>query len=141
MTGKEKCKALKEIRQNIARSNDIAFAVSECTHKGDCKGTCPKCEAELRYLEKELAVRRKLGKAVAVAGVSAGLMTTLTACTPMDVVETIFQMASEIVPEKKGALAGDVAYTVPDDIQGGLEYRPEDPIELEGDVAYTPEEE
>lgn len=139
MNGKEKCKALKEIRQRIADTNDIPFAVSQCTHQGDCKGTCPKCEAELRYLEKELEIRRKLGKAVAVAGISAGLCTTLTACTPQDVVDAVFHLASEMVPGEKGQLAGDVEY-VPQDYEGGLEIMPEeDPIELEGDVVYEPE--
>lgn len=80
MKGKAKCKALKEIRKRIAEENDIEYAVSECTHKGDCLGTCPKCEAEVRYLEKELAVRQKLGKAVMVAGVATAVMTTLTGC-------------------------------------------------------------
>ena len=56
MRGKEKCKALKEIRRQIAEKNDIEFVVSECKHQGDCKGTCPKCEAEVRYLERELAL-------------------------------------------------------------------------------------
>ena len=51
MNGKEKCRALKEIRRQIAEKNDIPYAVSQCTHQGNCKGTCPKCEAELRYLE------------------------------------------------------------------------------------------
>ena len=54
MKGKEKCKALKEIRKQIAENNNIEYVVSECKHKGECKGTCPKCEAEVRYLEKEL---------------------------------------------------------------------------------------
>ena len=73
MRGKEKCKALKEIRRQIAEKNDIEFVVSECKHQGDCKGTCPKCEAEVRYLERELALKQSLGKAVAVAGITAGL--------------------------------------------------------------------
>ena len=42
--GKEKCRILKEIRAEIARANDIEWVVSECKHKGNCKGTCPKCE-------------------------------------------------------------------------------------------------
>lgn len=62
MRGKEKCKALKEIRKQIAEKNDIEFAVSECTHKGDCKGTCPKCEAELRYLERQLELKKLWAK-------------------------------------------------------------------------------
>ena len=51
--GKQTCKILKEIRKQIAMENDIEFVTSECTHKGDCAGTCPKCEAEVRYLERE----------------------------------------------------------------------------------------
>lgn len=80
MNGKEKCRALKEIRRQIAEKNDIPYAVSQCTHQGNCKGTCPKCEAELRYLERELALRKSLGKAVAVAGISLAAMSGLAAC-------------------------------------------------------------
>ena len=54
MKGKKRCKILKEIRQQIAQNNDIEFITSECKHQGDCPGTCPKCEAEVRYLEREL---------------------------------------------------------------------------------------
>lgn len=82
--GRAKCKALKEIRKQIADANDIPYVVSQCTYQGDCKGTCPKCEAELKYLERELAVRQSLGKAVAIAGISLGACSTLTACAPID---------------------------------------------------------
>ena len=50
------------------------FATSECRYKGDCLGTCPKCEAEVRYLERQLRARSLAGKAVAVADISAGLV-------------------------------------------------------------------
>ena len=76
MSGKAKCKALKEIRQKIAEENDIEYVVSECTYQGECKGTCPRCEAELRYLEKELERRKKIGKAVVIAGVGLGIAGT-----------------------------------------------------------------
>ena len=59
MKGKERCKILKEIRREIAEKNEIEFVTSECKHKGDCLGTCPKCEAELRYPERELEKREK----------------------------------------------------------------------------------
>ena len=55
MLGKEKCRILKEIRQRIADENDIPWVTQECTHKGSCRGTCPKCESELRELERQLA--------------------------------------------------------------------------------------
>ena len=73
--GKEICKMLKEIRRRIARENDIEFITSECRHKGSCAGTCPKCEAEVRYLEEQLESRRRLGKVVKVVGLSMGLAT------------------------------------------------------------------
>lgn len=71
--GKQTCKILKEIRRQIAEANDIEFVTSECRYKGDCLGTCPKCEAEVRYLEQQLYARSLAGKAVALAGVSAGM--------------------------------------------------------------------
>lgn len=70
MFGKEKCKYLREIRKKIALENDIALVTSECTFKGECKGTCPKCEAEVRYLEQELDKRRNLGKVITLAGLT-----------------------------------------------------------------------
>ena len=78
--GKEKCRILKEIRAEIARQNDIEWVVSECKHQGNCKGTCPKCEQEVRQLEKALAKREALGKKVAVVGVSASIALAVTGC-------------------------------------------------------------
>ena len=72
--GKQTCKILKEIRKQIAEENDIKLVIEECTYQGDCLGTCPKCEAEVRYLERELEKRQRLGKAAVVAGLSVGLL-------------------------------------------------------------------
>ena len=69
--GKTTCKVLKEVRRKIADANGIPLQECECTHTGDCAGTCPYCESEVRYLERELSKRRNLGKAVAVAGIAA----------------------------------------------------------------------
>ena len=77
--GKKTCKILKEIRRQIAEANDIEYVVEECQYKGDCLGTCPKCEAEVRYLEQQLHQRQLLGKAVVLAGVSVGMF-TLSSC-------------------------------------------------------------
>ena len=74
--GKQTCKILKEIRKQIAEENDIELVISECTYQGDCLGTCPKCEAEVRYLERELEKRQRMGKAAVVAGLSVGLMSS-----------------------------------------------------------------
>ncbi len=75
--GKQTCKILKEIRRQIAESNDIEFVTSECRYKGDCLGTCPKCEAEVRYLEQQLRKRQLAGKLVNLAGISAGAIAML----------------------------------------------------------------
>ena len=83
MNGKNKCKILKEIRRQIAEQNDIEYVTSECQHKGDCKGTCPKCEAEVRYLEKELEKRQRLGRTVAVVGIAAALAVSTVGCDDM----------------------------------------------------------
>jgi protein TonB len=81
--GKQTCKILKDIRRQIAEANDIEFITSECQYQGDCLGTCPKCEAEVRYLEQQLERKRIAGKAVTVLGISAGLvaMSPMTSCT------------------------------------------------------------
>ena len=79
--GKQTCKILKEIRRQIAEANGIEFATSECRYKGDCLGTCPKCEAEVRYLEQQLRARSLAGKAVALAGISAASLAMLMPMT------------------------------------------------------------
>ena len=81
--GKQTCKILKEIRKQIAAENDIELVVSECTYQGDCKGTCPKCEAEVRYLERELEKRQRLGKAAVFAGMTIGTAITAAGCGPL----------------------------------------------------------
>lgn len=71
--GKNICKHLKNVRQQIAKDNDIPLEEHECQYEGPCNGTCPRCEAELQYLEKELNRKRLLGKAALVAGVTMSL--------------------------------------------------------------------
>ena len=80
--GKNRCKYLKEVRQRIADENGIPLQQHECTFKGECSGTCPFCEAELHYLETELQKRRKLGKAVAVAGIALSSVMMSSCYTP-----------------------------------------------------------
>lgn len=100
--GKQTCKILKEIRKQIAADNDIEFVTSECTYKGDCEGTCPKCEEEVRYLERELEKRQRLGKAAVLAGMSLGTMFAATSCdSPKSMID-------------KEPLAGDVVAVAPD---------------------------
>ena len=74
--GKNICNQLKEVRKRIAEENDIPMEIEECTYKGECRGTCPRCEAEVRYLENALADRLRLGKVATVAGLALGLAAT-----------------------------------------------------------------
>ncbi len=73
MNGKDKCSYLKAIRREIAAANGIDLEIPECTFEGECSGTCPRCEGEVRQLEKAIAQRRKLSQKVAILGVAAGL--------------------------------------------------------------------
>ena len=83
--GKHICEQLKAIRLDIARANGIKYVPRECHHEGDCSGTCPACESEMRYLEREIARRCSLGKAALIAGVSLGLMSfTATSCNQLN---------------------------------------------------------
>jgi len=77
--GKRTCEVLKAVRLEIAKANDIKYEPRECHHEGPCAGTCPACEAEVKYLEQQLQVRRMLGRAVMLTGIAVGL-TSLTAC-------------------------------------------------------------
>ena len=71
--GKNICKELKSIRKRIAEENDIPLEIKECTYEGPCRGTCPRCEAEVRYLENALASKLQWGKVATVAGLALGL--------------------------------------------------------------------
>ena len=80
--GKTICSVLKSIRKQVADANDIEYEPLECNHQGECRGTCPACEREVSYIEKQLDIRRQLGKAVTIVGLSAGLFTLagVTSC-------------------------------------------------------------
>ena len=79
--GRSTCKLLKSIRQQIADANGISYQPIECHHKGDCAGTCPACEAEIRYLERELKARKGNGFGMKVAGIAAGICATVMPMT------------------------------------------------------------
>ena len=111
--GKQTCKILKEIRKQIAEENDINLVIEECTYKGDCLGTCPRCEAEVRYLERELEKRQRLGKVAVVAGMS---LSTMFAAASCDSTKTMTD---------KGSLRGEVAAVDPVDPKDSRDSIPE----------------
>lgn len=58
--GKIKCAILREIRVQFAIEHGIPFSPTKCTHKGDCSGTCPACDSELKYLNSYFRNAQKL---------------------------------------------------------------------------------
>ncbi len=117
--GKQTCKILKEIRKQIAAENDIKLVIEECTYQGDCLGTCPKCEAEVRYLERELERRQRMGKAAIFAGMTIGTAITAAGCGPL-------------APTPNGMMENPRDTIVASDTIGNDSV--EEPILLEGDV-------
>ena len=116
--GKRTCNVLKAVRLQIAKANEIKFEPHECHHEGPCAGTCPACEAEVKYLEQQLQMRRVLGRAVVLTGIAAGL-TSLTACGQNKLPNGCENDTTITEPE----LAGDV-----EDVDGMMEM-PEPEVE------------
>jgi len=86
--GKDICNELKALRRRIAEENGIPLETEECTYRGECCGTCPRCDAEVRYLEDALSRRLRMGKAAMVAGVALGLAVS-TGVKAQNVADTI----------------------------------------------------
>ena len=101
--GKNICRQLKAIRRHVADENQIPLEQHECTYEGDCNGTCPRCEAEVRYLEQELHRRMTLGKAAAVAGVAMS-MAAFAGCTVEGKMEEPLQ--GDPLPEQVDTTSG-----------------------------------
>ncbi len=130
--GKQTCKILKEIRKQIAAENDIKLVVEECTYQGDCKGTCPKCEAEVRYLERELEKRQRMGKAAIFAGMTIGTAITAASCGPLlpppdgmlvepdDTITATTDTVSNDSAVEPFLLEGDVVAPAPDTVKADI---------------------
>lgn len=74
MSGKKTCETLKKVRKQIAVANGIPYEPRICNFKGECKGTCPACEAEMRYLENELSKRNAQRKKIDIVGIAKDLI-------------------------------------------------------------------
>ena len=141
--GKKKCKMLREIRRRIADENDIPLVTEDCKYKGDCKGTCPKCESELRYLEEQLEKRRSLGRKVTVSALALGLAAGLSGCGKLSGIEAS-KLEGAVVPmnmetTREDEIVGKIAVTEPEDDKypAGIGI-PEESV-IEADVSYVPE--
>lgn len=150
--GKNKCDYLKKIRENIAKHYGIPFQTKECGFEGECKGTCPKCEQEVRYLEMELLKKGVLKKSLtlacalpmmasAVGSAEAplkGMMAPAVEATdfaPLEkkVVRQNFSPASLQHQGEEGEIPPP-----PPPIFDPLPLIPDDDIEIDGDIALPP---
>lgn len=137
MKGKSKCRILKDIRKQIAAENDIEFITSECKYQGDCLGTCPKCEAEVRYLEEELKKRQSAGKKIAVAGITAAFALNAASCD--DVINRVIDgpiqggIAPEISHETVDGEMPSVKEEISETVTMG-DIAPEESLFVEGEV-------
>ena len=154
--GKQTCKILKEIRKQIAAENDIKLVIEECTYQGDCLGTCPKCEAEVRYLERELEKRQRMGKAAVFAGMSLGTLFAATSCnhpvpeplagevmhTPDSTEMPNDSISNDSIPSDAYLLEGDVLAPEPDTMKAEEKKtacKNEEPLAIPGDVVVFEE--
>ena len=143
MLGKQKCRILKEIRQRIADENDIPYVTRECAYQGECRGTCPRCESELRYLERQLAARAALGKRAAVAALCAGIALGAAGCGPFgqkaddpaDDIAGMIAMEPEPTPEV-WVTTGEAAWPEDEPEETGEAGPYPEAFELSGDVAW-----
>ena len=103
--GKKVCRELKTVRQKIADANGIEYNPNECNHKGDCPGSCPACEEEVRYLEQQLNLRLSLGKAIVLAGLSLGVAVCASSCQVRGLVPN---KNIDVSPVDNQMLQGDV---------------------------------
>ena len=117
MLGKQKCRILKQIRQKIADENDIPYVTRECSFRGECRGTCPRCESELRYLEQQLALRASLGKRVAVAALCATMSLGAAACSAPFGGEKGGDRLGDMQEDLSGMIACEPAETPEPDIE------------------------
>ena len=99
--GKRTCRILKEIRKQIAEANDIEYITSECQYRGECAGTCSKCEAEVLYLCEQLDARRQMGKTVMLAGLSVGMLASSLSVASCSSVSHEKQDSNEQLLEKQ----------------------------------------
>ena len=81
VSGKRVCHILKEIRKTAAERNDIDYEPAECHFKGECPGTCPKCEEELKNLTDQLQKCKMNGNFRPFTVPTTLLNATKTACS------------------------------------------------------------
>lgn len=148
--GRRVCDILKEIRKKFANEGNLELNQKECNYKGECSGTCPACEAELKKINDKFDHKKLLS----LAG-CATMILPLTACTS----NTMDNIQGNIEYREGPYIADDSELTkddLPDDLISGKiepkkknkilaeEMQGEIPIEevktqeLQGDIAIEP---
>lgn len=90
--GKDKCDKLREIRKMIAEANGIPYEPIECHHTGPCRGTCPACDAEIKYLDDEIQKKIARGERVTLSGI----VTDKKLCNHDDNIDKNFSFGGEM---------------------------------------------
>ena len=83
--GKAKCELLKTVRCEIAQANSIEYTARECSHQGDCPGTCPLCEMELANLSADL--RKKGAHRIEISDETRRIINNLADAPDFDSIE------------------------------------------------------
>ncbi len=130
--GKRKCEELKTIRKIIANKYGLTYNPTECTHEGNCSGTCPKCDAELIDLQRQLdekgievTIEEELAIFVDVNGHQKPLESEPIRLAGMPVDPELYVRKDFIIPEGQA-----------DVLQGDITDDPDDFTELDIDLPY-----
>lgn len=137
MNGKEKCFYLKELRNKMAKENGIDYHTDECKFKGECNGTCPKCEAELKELTRKINDKRRrkylVGMGVGVAAL--GLVGCTNTSPSSDV--GIVGPSVENHSTEEVRLEGDLEVGLTESTEDHIENTAENDRRFSGDVVYV----
>lgn len=121
--GKRICNFLKNIRKRIASENGIAYNPHECQFTGACKGTCPACENEIKYLERQIDARKKSGLPTKVTGIAISMCAASQALA----------QAQNIIDTKDDKMQQQFSCTKTVDLSQGCK----DTVNIKGMVAYA----
>lgn len=153
---KDKCRQLKKMRAEMAEQLEIDLKQRECTYKGYCSGTCPKCQSEERQLNDALMKKQLFMKKTVAAGIITTTIIGMSGCQFLSQPEVTEGVAEpEYVTDH---IEGDVAAPVDelspadtqqedseeleirmqgDEVQGLMPTEDTELYELEGDVVVA----
>jgi ferredoxin len=97
--GRRICDILKDIRKDVSNTTNIDLNQSECTHKGECTGTCPKCESELDKINTTLSHEDLVAKINSLANQARidreNTVEEPEDTDPFDLIDDIYDMGEE----------------------------------------------